>query len=152
LFNLQGNKNFGQYLNQLRRTTGMKQCMLASLLHVSPGAISSWETGKATPTSQNLAQLADIYGIEKNELIKKFLTTQEVAQQEQIEMAISDSATQSAEIKNNGMVQKTFLLPAYLNEFLEGIAAEKDISFGTLVRNILRQYESDHCQQEGDND
>ena len=56
-------------LVQLRKENGLSQEALASKLGVSRQAISKWERAEASPDTDNLIALAEIYGITLDALL-----------------------------------------------------------------------------------
>lgn len=54
---------------KFRKRAGYSQKEVAHVLHVSPSAVSSWEAGRYGPDQQNLAALADLYGVSMDALI-----------------------------------------------------------------------------------
>ena len=61
----------GKRLASLRKEKGYSQEDLAAKLGVSRQAVSKWENGEASPDTDNLIALADIYGISLDELVGK---------------------------------------------------------------------------------
>ena len=59
----------GNRLAELRKQHGLSQEELADQLGVSRQAISKWERGEASPDTDNLIELARIYGISLDELL-----------------------------------------------------------------------------------
>lgn len=55
--------NVSEKLCALRRELGMSQAELAEKMDVSRQAVSGWETGKATPSVENLRCLGALYGV-----------------------------------------------------------------------------------------
>ena len=56
-------------LCELRKARGLSQEELADKLNVSRQAVSKWERGESSPDTDNLIELAKIYGITIDELI-----------------------------------------------------------------------------------
>ena len=54
---------------KFRKRAGYSQREVAELLHVTQGAVSSWEAGRWEPDQQNLSALADLYGITTDALL-----------------------------------------------------------------------------------
>lgn len=54
-----------------RKEKGWTQKELAELLHLSNKTISSWETGRTYPDLDNLIQLADLFELTLDELIRE---------------------------------------------------------------------------------
>ena len=59
----------GNRLAQLRKEKGLSQEELADKLGVSRQAVSKWERGEASPDTDNLIELAKIYGVSLDELV-----------------------------------------------------------------------------------
>ena len=59
----------GNRLAELRKKHGLSQEELADQLGVSRQAVSKWERGEASPDTDNLIELARIYGISLDELL-----------------------------------------------------------------------------------
>ncbi len=58
----------GAKIRQFRERLGMSQKQLADALGLNQSAVALWETGKTTPTNQNLIRLADILGCKPGDL------------------------------------------------------------------------------------
>lgn len=58
-------------IKKYRRKAGMKQGELARRLHVSPQAISRWETRLSLPDVANLCELSQVLGVSVDALLKK---------------------------------------------------------------------------------
>ncbi len=54
---------------KFRKRAGYSQKEVAEILHVTQGAVSSWEAGRWEPDQQNLSALADLYGISTDALL-----------------------------------------------------------------------------------
>lgn len=61
---------FKENLRNLREEKGMKQDALAEALNVSSKTVSHWETGYSEPSIAQLVQLADLFQITLDELMK----------------------------------------------------------------------------------
>ena len=59
----------GKLIRELRTEKGLTQQELASLLKVSPTAVSKWENGKNLPDITLLEQLADAFGVSCSDII-----------------------------------------------------------------------------------
>ncbi len=53
----------GDYLKKLRNEKGLSQEKLAERLGISRQSISKWEQGTATPDTENLLKLSNLYGV-----------------------------------------------------------------------------------------
>ncbi len=60
--------NLGFKLKKLRKHKGLNQAELAQMLGVGKTTISNYETSYTNPTSTNLQQLANFYGVTKDDL------------------------------------------------------------------------------------
>ena len=56
-------------LKIFRKRAGYSQKEVADALHVTQGAVSSWESGRWEPDQQNLSALADLFGVSVDALI-----------------------------------------------------------------------------------
>lgn len=56
-------------LRSLRKQHGYSQIELSKLLHVSQSTITSWETGKADPSSTAIKQLANLFSVSTDYLL-----------------------------------------------------------------------------------
>lgn len=59
----------GNVLKMFRKRAGYSQKEVSDALHVTPSAVSSWEAGRWEPDQQNLAALADLFGVSVDALI-----------------------------------------------------------------------------------
>lgn len=56
-------------LTEARRQSGLSQKEVAEVLDVSRQAVSRWETGAAAPSTENLVELARLYGVALDALV-----------------------------------------------------------------------------------
>ena len=56
-------------LTEARRQSGLSQKEVAEVLDVSRQAVSRWETGAAAPSTENLVELARLFGVSLDELV-----------------------------------------------------------------------------------
>lgn len=56
-------------IRDLRKQHGYSQEQLARKLHLTQGAVSQWENGLTVPAADQLAALADIFGISVDEIM-----------------------------------------------------------------------------------
>ena len=61
---------FGNYLYELRKSAGMSQAQLAGKLGVTNKAVSKWENGKAKPSTRAIVELAALFDISADELLR----------------------------------------------------------------------------------
>lgn len=64
-----GTESFGTRLRRLRLTRRLSQMQLATSLHVSVPAISSWEKGRTRPRHRRIAALGELLGVSTAELL-----------------------------------------------------------------------------------
>lgn len=62
---------FGNFIYDLRKASGLTQIELANMLNVTNKAISKWETGSAKPTLSKLTKLSKIFNVSIEELLQK---------------------------------------------------------------------------------
>ncbi len=58
-------------MRQLRNEKGLTQGQVAAFLSVSVQAVSKWECGKNLPDMALLPEIADLFGVTIDELIRK---------------------------------------------------------------------------------
>ena len=63
------NNNLSKNLKKIRKENNLSQEQLAEKLGVSRQAISKWERAEASPDTDNLIALAEIYGITLDALL-----------------------------------------------------------------------------------
>ena len=63
-------KKFGAYITAKRKEAGMKQYELAEKLNITRQSISKYETGECFPDISIVIQIADVFGVTLDELIK----------------------------------------------------------------------------------
>lgn len=89
-------------LLQLRKMNGLSQEDLANKLNISRQAISKWERAEASPDTDNLIELARLYGITLDELITGGKAEQPDTAQETPTQLNEDEQTTSAPTGNVG--------------------------------------------------
>ena len=63
-------KKFGTYISAKRKDMGLTQAELAEKVNLTRQSISKYETGECFPDISILIQLAEIFGITIDELVK----------------------------------------------------------------------------------
>ena len=66
--------SIGKNIKALREKQGLSQVELAKKIGVTDKAVSSWETGAKTPRMGNIQKMADVFGVEKSEIIGNKVT------------------------------------------------------------------------------
>ncbi|MBN1967760.1 MAG: helix-turn-helix transcriptional regulator [Candidatus Delongbacteria bacterium] len=64
------------FISELRRSKTLTQSDLAKELHITPQAVSKWETGLSLPDTVALLKLADYFGITTDEILRGVLKTE----------------------------------------------------------------------------
>lgn len=67
-------KNIGYNVKRLRAQKGLTQTVLAEALHVTPQAVSRWETGACYPDLESLINLAVYFDVRVDDLLRKWQT------------------------------------------------------------------------------
>lgn len=58
-------------LKRARKSQGMTQTELAEFIGVTQGAVHQWESGKSSPTIDNLKKIAKLFNCKVDDLIDK---------------------------------------------------------------------------------
>jgi len=61
---------FSEQLVRLRRMQGLSQQQLADRLSVTRQAVSKWESGQAMPEADKILQLADLFSVSCDQLLR----------------------------------------------------------------------------------
>ena len=64
-------KNIGPNIKRLRKQKGLTQTAIAIALHVTPQAVSRWETGACYPDLESLINLAVHFHVTVDDLLRK---------------------------------------------------------------------------------
>ena len=64
------NLEIANRLYEYRKNAGLSQDQLADRIGVSRQAVSKWERGEASPDTDNLVALSEVYNVTQDELIK----------------------------------------------------------------------------------
>ena len=67
-------KNIGQNIKRLRTQKGLTQTAVADAIHVTPQAVSRWETGACYPDLESLINLAVYFDVRVDDLLRKWQT------------------------------------------------------------------------------
>lgn len=73
---------FGEKIQMLRKSCGWSQEQLAEQIHVSRQALSKWENGTAIPDTNNVVQLAKLFGVSTDYLLLDEADTQAIKESE----------------------------------------------------------------------
>ncbi len=64
-------KSLGEVLKSHRTSCGMTQEFVAEKVGVSRQAVSKWENGSSEPSTSNLIQLANLFGVAPEDLLRE---------------------------------------------------------------------------------
>ena len=64
-------KNIVYNVKRLRTQKGLTQTAVADAIHVTPQAVSRWETGACYPDLESLINLAVYFGVRVDDLLRK---------------------------------------------------------------------------------
>ena len=64
-------KNIGYNVKRLRTQKGLTQTAVADAIHVTPQAVSRWETGACYPDLESLINLAVYFDVRVDDLLRK---------------------------------------------------------------------------------
>lgn len=64
-------KNIGYNVKRLRTQKGLTQTAVADAIHVTPQAVSRWETGACYPVLESLINLAVYFDVRVDDLLRK---------------------------------------------------------------------------------
>ncbi|MBQ8717670.1 MAG: helix-turn-helix transcriptional regulator [Clostridia bacterium] len=64
-------KNIGQNIKRFRTQKGLTQTAVADAIHVTPQAVSRWETGACYPDLESLINLAVYLHVTVDDLLRK---------------------------------------------------------------------------------
>jgi len=129
---------FSEKFKNLRKSRELTQEQIADIFHVSPQAVSRWETGATYPDIELLPALADFFNITIDDLLGIDIKKKEERIEEIINQ-ISDARSKQAvdenaideefEIIQNGLLEfpnNLYLLDALANSFWNKTAQCKD--------------------------
>lgn len=81
---------------QLRKKNGWSQEELAEKMNVSRQSVSKWEGAQSTPDLQKLLQLADIFGVTTDYLLKDEMENEEYAEESSFDTSVRKVSLQEA--------------------------------------------------------
>ena len=111
----------GERLKKYRAQTGMSQEKIAERLGVSRQAVTKWEAGQTTPSSDNLIALANLYDVSLDELIGK--NEDEMASTEE-EQKKRFSPKHNPILRNNFIIIAIIAQAAFLNVAIQPLYTE----------------------------
>lgn len=109
------NYEFARRIVELRRQKGLSQKQLGEMLGVSNKAVSKWENGESMPKMSTMLSLAEILGIDGNELIGCEYAVQDNADTEELERLKGENAELSLKLDMiNKKKKRSFLVAVAL--------------------------------------
>ena len=113
------NMTLGERLKMYRTQKGLSQEKIAEMLDVSRQAVTKWEAGQTTPSSDNLIALANLYDVSLDELIgkNKMLSTEE-------EKGKRFSPKHNPILRNNFIIIAIIAQAAFLNNAIQPLYTE----------------------------
>ena len=64
-------KETGRFIAECRKEKKLTQKQLGGRLNVTDRAVSKWETGQSDPSTANLIALAELFGLQPEELLRQ---------------------------------------------------------------------------------
>ena len=111
----------GERLKMYRTQKGLSQEKIAEMLDVSRQAVTKWEAGQTTPSSDNLIALANLYDISLDELIGKNQDQMTAADEEKKKRF---SPKHNPIIRNNFIIIAILAQAAFLNVAIQPLYTE----------------------------
>ena len=109
----------GERLKMYRTQKGLSQEKIAEMLDVSRQAVTKWEAGQTTPSSDNLIALANLYDVSLDELIGK---NEMVSTEEEKEKRFSPK--HNPILRNNFIIIAIIAQAAFLNIAIQPLYTE----------------------------
>ncbi len=139
-------ESIGERLLALRMQKGMTQEELAEYLNVSRQSVSKWELNKTLPDVDKMVQLADLYGVSMDHLVRGLDSeqTEAGAEQEKTESIITEKVEEQACAFEKEQITSSTDLTIHRMLFLlamavSGIACLVCIGFSIMMirRNVI---------------
>ena len=111
----------GERLKMYRTQKGLSQEKIAEMLDVSRQAVTKWEAGHTTPSSDNLIALANLYDVSLDELIGKNENKMVSAEEEKKKRF---SPKHNLILRNNLIIVAIIAQAAFLNIAVQPIYTE----------------------------
>lgn len=111
---------YGNYLYNLRKASGLSQMELARELNITNKAISKWENGSAKPSITLLSRLAEIFDVSVEELV----TNQTKKKSKNITKIVITGGPCAGKSTAMSWIQKEFTKKGYVVLFIPETATE----------------------------
>ena len=111
----------GERLKMYRTQKGLSQEKIAEMLNVSRQAVTKWEAGQTTPSSDNLIALANLYDVSLDQLIGKN-ENETVSTEKEKEKRFSPK--QNPILRNNFIIIAIIAQAAFLNVAIQPLYTE----------------------------
>ncbi len=123
-----GTNSFGTFLSELRKESKMTQAVLAEKLNISNRTISKWENGDGYPDITILPQIAEIFGVTVDELLKGERAPKDEADIKVVEVENKDN------LKN--LFQISYIISLFFAVF-GAVLGTVTLAYSTWAFNIL---------------
>ena len=134
------NYNLGNFICELREDAGMDQKTLATLLGVSPSAISQCENGGGIKT-EKLFQLSELFGVTLDELLSGKRAEQPIEERlDDLYYIDEDELSQAVNKENYGRITKIFQRIKIVRERFEELIYKRIFAKVTKDENTELEY------------
>lgn len=117
---LMNDYQFGNYIFELRKRSGLSQSELAAKVGVTNKAVSKWEVGKAKPSVETIRKLAVLFRLSVDELLRK----REEDNQVEITKIVITGGPCAGKSTAMSRIQNTFTQMGYTVLFIPETATE----------------------------
>lgn len=132
---------FGNYIFELRKRSGLSQSELAAKVGVTNKAVSKWEVGKAKPSVETIRKLAVLFRLSVDELLRK----REEENQVEITKIVITGGPCAGKSTAMSWIQNTFTQMGYTVLFIPETATEL-ITGGVAPWTCRSNSEYQKCQ------
>ena len=112
---------FGTNIKKIRQLKGLSQTQFGELVNLNRGVISSYEEGRAEPKIETLLRISDHFELSTDDLLKKKLTVNQIANYTEAEKVIQSKLLQNLELeKKDGIIYEVQAekLKTFFNHFI----------------------------------
>lgn len=112
---------FGTNIKKIRQLKGLSQTQFGELVNLNRGVVSSYEEGRAEPKIETLLRISDHFELSTDDLLKKKLTVNQIANYTEAEKVIQSKLLQNLELeKKDGIIYEVQAekLKTFFNHFI----------------------------------